>query len=422
MQAPATPASLSRADISRLADELADTAAHLDAATHRLLTQMRAFDLAQGWAFQGALSCPHWLSWRIGMTLGAAREKLRVAHALAALPLIDDSLRRGELSYSKVRAMTRVATAGNEAMLLTMARHTTAAQLERMCRLYRPVQAGKLDAREIEDGRRFVTTRPTDDGMVSIQIRVLPDEAARILAAIDAHATDNGRANRADGAVALAEAGLRAPGGAAEMVRPPVEVVVHVAAETLQGVTDLGDGIPAETCRRLLCDCGVVPMLDDARGAAIDVGRRTRTIPVALRRALAARDGGCRFPGCSNRRFVDGHHIVHWIDGGATSLDNTLLLCRRHHRHVHEHGFTIDTSGDELIFRDPAGRVVPAAFPRLPLPLDPWARLEATLRAGGVTVDATSNLPGWDGDPVDYHLCVAALADDDGIGRLPAGR
>jgi hypothetical protein len=160
-----------------------------------------------------------------------------------------------------------------------------------------------------------------------------------------------------------------------------------------------------------------VPMLDDARGTAIDVGRRTRTIPVALRRALAARDGGCRFPGCSNRRFVDGHHIRHWIDGGATSLENTLLLCRRHHRHVHEHGFTIDTTGDELVFRDPTGRIVPAVFPRAPLAPDPWPRLDSALRAGGVSVDATANLPGWDGDPVDYHLCVAALAHDDGIGR-----
>src|SRR5688500_9494084 len=120
---------LPKAEIDRMADELVDTAAHIDAATHRLLTQIRAFDSADGWWAQGALSCAHWMSWRIGMALGAAREKVRVAIALGGLPLIDAALERGELSYSKMRAMTRVATAANEEMLVTMARCTTASQL-----------------------------------------------------------------------------------------------------------------------------------------------------------------------------------------------------------------------------------------------------------------------------------------------------
>ena len=140
---------LSRGEIDRLADEISDTAAHIDAATHRLLRQIRAYDASDGWAVHGALSCAHWMSWRIGMGLGAAREKVRVAIALGGLPLIDAALERGELSYSKVRAMTRVATAANEELLVTMARCTTAAQLEKLCRLYRPVQAGEISA-EIE--------------------------------------------------------------------------------------------------------------------------------------------------------------------------------------------------------------------------------------------------------------------------------
>src|SRR5262249_3493272 len=160
----------------------------------------------------------------------------------------------------------------NEELLLTMARGSTAAQLEKICRLYRPIQAG-TEARDVEGCRRYVMTRPTDDGMVSIQIRVLPDEANRILAAIDAHAEN---ADRAGGAVALAEAALR---GDPDRVRPPVEAVVHISAETLTGVTDLGDGLPAETCRRLLCDAGVIPVLEDSRGTPLDVGRKTRTIP-----------------------------------------------------------------------------------------------------------------------------------------------
>jgi hypothetical protein len=343
------------------------------------------------------------------MGRGAAREKVRVAHALARLPLIDDALRLGTISYSKVRAMTRVATPATEEMLLLYATKSTAAQLEKMCRMNASVLAiGKQSAHDIEDGRRYVVSRRTDDGLVSIQIRVLPDEAARILAAIGSHAV---RGNQADGAVAMAEVALRGDAGSGGTVRPPVEVVIHVAAETLTGVTDPGDGLPAETCRRLLCDCGVVPILEDAAGRAIDVGRKHRTIPVALRRALEARDKGCRFPGCDNR-FVDGHHIRHWADGGATSLENTILLCRRHHRFVHEFGCSIRHEDGAAVFLDPTGAPVPAAFPRPPL-WRPFERIDGWLRAGGVVATAASNEPGWDGLPVDYELCVDALLDLD---------
>src|SRR6185295_2397827 len=127
----------SLSDTDRLGDEIAELAAHLDAATHRLLTLIGRFDEAGGWADQGALSCAHWLSWRIGLESGAAREHVRVARALADLPLVDDALRRGQVSYSKVRALTRVATPATEATLVEMAQSSTASQLERICRGYR---------------------------------------------------------------------------------------------------------------------------------------------------------------------------------------------------------------------------------------------------------------------------------------------
>ncbi len=202
--------SLSPAAIDALADDIADTAAHIDAATHRLLVLIREFDRARGWQHQGALTCAHWLSWRIGLGLGPAREKLRVAHKLADLPLLDEAFRRGELSYSKLRAMTRVATPSNEAELLELARCSTAAQLERICRFYSQArQQDRQDARVVEDERRWVVSHATEDGMVSIQIRLLPDEAARLMRAIELHADHS---SLADGAVALAETALhRAP-------------------------------------------------------------------------------------------------------------------------------------------------------------------------------------------------------------------
>ena len=343
--------SLSAEEIAALGEAIAETAALIDVATHRFLTQLRAFDRVNGWERSGALSSAHWLAWRVGMDLGAAREKLRVARRLGELPAIDAALERGEVSYSKVRAMTRVATADSEGALLAAARCSTAAELERTCRLERTGSAGA----DVE-ARRYATDRPTGDGMVSIQLRLLPDEAARVMKALEVA----GRGNRADGAVALAEMALAGGGREGDRVRPPVEVVVHVRAADLEGRTELGDGISAEVSRRLLCDAGVVPMLEDGRGRTLDVGRKTRVVPAAIRRALEARDGGCRFPGCSNRIFTDAHHVAPWLDGGETSLHNTVLLCRRHHRRVHEDGFTLERDGDALVFRDPGGRVLAA--------------------------------------------------------------
>src|SRR5688500_3777547 len=394
---------LSMEEIAAMGDAIAETAAVIDVATHRFLTQLREFDRVDGWHRAGALSCAHWLSWRVGMDRGAAREKVRVARKLGELPIIDEALRNGEISYSKVRAMTRVATAENEADLLGMARVATGAQLEKICRLKRMVNAlAGESARDVE-ARRYVVERPTGDGMVSIQLRLLPDEAATVMKALAVA----GSGNRADGAVALAETALAGGDRGGASVRPPVEVVLHVQAADLEGRTELGDGVSAEVCRRVLCDAGVVPMLEDEEGKTIDVGRKTRTIPAALRRALDARDGGCRFPGCTNRIFTDAHHVEHWLDGGETNLDNTVLLCRRHHRYLHEHGFSLERTGDALLFRDPAGRPLPAQGPRSALPVDPVA-IAAAWSDRPITADL--NAPGWDGQPVDYDLCIAALA------------
>ena len=232
-------------DIDALADRIAETAAQLDAATHRLLTDIRIFDQQEGWGRQGALSCAHWLGWRCGIALGAAREKVRVAHALGGLPLIDNALRLGQISFSKVRAMTRVATGENEAQLVELARHSTAAQLERFCRLYRGTQP--RDPADL--ARRYLRVRDTEDGMVRIEIQLLPDEAARLLKACDVSAE-----TRLDGLVTMAEATLRGD----QPERPPVEVLVHIDAATLVGQEEQA-GISAETA---LPEVGIPPLVE----------------------------------------------------------------------------------------------------------------------------------------------------------------
>jgi hypothetical protein len=454
------------ARIAALGDEIAEAAAHIDAATHRLLTRIREFDECNGWYQAGAVSCAHWLSWRIGLTGGTAREKVRVARALGELPRIDAALGRGEISYSKVRAMTRVATPENEEMLLEMAYASTGAQLEKICRLYRGVQQAEdgKGTRDVDE-RRWVTSDRTDDGMMRLTAQLTVDEAGRVMAAIDAAAADasagtpDRNAGRADGLVSLAEAYARG-----ETSKSPVELVVTIDQETLTSATGTadcaGEPISAETARRingraavryddrggdrsagkerrrsragcpsrrldaastssdprgrsrlllfhLTCDAGVVPIVVDGDGNPLDIGRRSRSIPAPIRRAMRLRDGGCTFPGCTNHRWIDGHHIQHWSDRGETRLENLTSLCDRHHRFVHEQGYTVELGPDgTATFRDEAGHVVPSQPPRLRGSATAVARANAD---AGLHIDPHTNFPGWDGLTPDYDLCVDAL-------------
>ncbi|HXZ57680.1 MAG TPA: HNH endonuclease signature motif containing protein, partial [Gaiellaceae bacterium] len=158
-----------------------------------------------------------------------------------------------------------------------------------------------------------------------------------------------------------------------------------------------------ETARRLACDSSVVE-IREREGATLSVGRRTRSVPPALRRALRRRDRGCRFPGCENHRFVDAHHVRHWAHGGETRLDNLVLLCRRHHRLVHEGGYLVErVSESELRFRDPRGG------PILDAPRPPPGGFDALLeRNRSIWIDERTYRSG-DGDRMDLGHAIDAL-------------
>lgn len=221
------------------------------------------------------------------------------------------------------------------------------------------------------------------------------------------------RQRRADALVAMAESYLRhGPAGLSGGERQ--QIVVHVDAATLAGREpgrcELEDGpaLAAETVRRLACDASRVTVIEDERGQPLDIGRRTRTIPPAIGRALRARDRGCRFPGCCNTRFVDGHHIRHWADGGATRLSNLVLLCRFHHRQVHEGNIQVQRLDDGgLVFRTAEGRSIDGAG-RTEGNLD--ALLEAHARHGPGISSGTA-VSRWAGEPLDLGLAVAGLMD-----------
>jgi hypothetical protein len=214
--------------------------------------------------------------------------------------------------------------------------------------------------------------------------------------------------DRAGGAVQIAEAYLRG----ANVDRTPTEVIVTVPAATLRGADDVtqaatypdGTCMAPETARRLACDAGVVTMVEDEQGEVLDVGRRTRTIPASIKRALVRRDGRCRFPGCQNRQFVDGHHIQHWADGGATSLSNLVSLCSKHHRFVHEHHWTVELDDQQQpTFRNSRGSVVREQSPspdHQPLALPAPAAIHECK---------------WEQVSPDYRTCIARLADRDDL-------
>jgi len=398
---------------------------------------IREFDTRGGWN-SGFRSCAAWLGWRVGLDMGAAREKVRVARALGTLPLLAQALACGELSYAKVRALTRVATPETEERLLGVGRSGTAAHVERIVRGWRCVDR-QAEARESkrQHASRALHVHQDDDGTVVLRGRLTPEVGALLLRALEAaretlyqKARSKETANRpadpsadvptmaqqrADALALLAETALHHeldPGAPGERY----QVVVHVDAPVLadpdqpgQSVLEDGPHVSAETSRRLACDASRVVMQHDEDGRLLEIGARTRTIPPALRRALLHRDHGCRFPGC-RLPFGQGHHLQHWAQGGPTTLSNLALLCRRHHRAVHEEGYQVDRQPDgELRFRRPDGRPLPEVPSPATVPADPVQDLRERHDAQGFRFHVRTACPGWLEERLDVGWAIGAL-------------
>jgi hypothetical protein len=407
------------ASLEQLEREICELGAHIEAATCRWLLLVAEFDERGGWAAWGYKTCAHWLSWRCSLAPGAARERVRVARALRPLPVVRDAFAAGELSYCKVRALTRIVVPETEAELVEIARHATGAQLEKLVRGYRSARSTTLDAAQRVHEERYLSYSWEEDGGLRIEGRLSPDDGGLLLAALGSHERgpdsgggDTAGARRADALISLARCGLdprpqARPGG------DPCELVVHVDVQTLaadevseRSDIESGPTLAPETVRRLGCDTAVVRILE-RDGEPLDMGRRTRTIPPALRRALRSRDRGCRFPGCDHQRFLHAHHIRHWARGGPTTMENLVQLCSFHHRLVHEGGFQVERIGRRGIrFRRPDGRLI-ADHPR-PSPLQ-GPPLELQNRARSVCPDAHTIRPLSEGGRLDYGLATEAL-------------
>ena len=356
--------------IDELDRDIVNLAARINAATYELLVLVRQFDERAGWLKWGLGGCAEWLHYRCDLSMNAAREKVRVAHALKTLPDIAAAFATGNLSYSKVRAMTRVLGVDNQE-LLSFALKTTTARVEERCRELRCGTADSLDgAQRAFANRSLRVSRNAERGTMTITVE-LPIETGELVAkALDKARDDSAAqvefvdesfsARQADAMVSMSSSYLS---GNVEQTRNTSDdylVTIHVDQSALAN----GNGrsnLPIESVKRLCCDGHAVVIGEDENGEPLNIGRKTRTVPTAIKRALIARDKSCAFPGCHHTRFVDAHHIEHWSAGGETSLDNLMLLCSQHHKLVHESGFTIQRDyQNHWFFKRPDGRAVPA--------------------------------------------------------------
>ena len=465
-------------DADGLAGRICVAAAETARSTSVLLELVGEFDAIGGMTHWTEFkSLAHWLSWSCAMTPGVAREHVRIARALRRMPTIAGLLREGRLSYSKVREVTLVVDVVDEARLAGLALTATAAQLAKMISGFRSADGMRIP----QQNKRSVTWHEREDGMIDVRTRLPKEEAAVLIAAMDAArdqfgppppkpdpagyccepAPDVGAYSKADALLDVARVFLNT----APLDRSGEDrtlVVVHVSADNLGrvparnqepavlwaepveaqsadgpciGGVPAGTSQPAEavcqienvgsietaTAQRLACDNPVLGAVVDKHGSVLALGRTKRLVSAAQRRALMIRDHGmCQYPGCHQTRHLKAHHLIPWILGGRTDLENLILLCQWHHTAVHEGGISISNEPDGWLFTKPDGQ-----------PCDSWVSDEnlgwhldfARRRAQQQTAeqdqlaevdsfhhpDARIIRPRWTGEPFDLHACVQAL-------------
>jgi len=357
--------------IEELDKNILSLCTRINAATYELPVMVREFDERAGFLKWGLQNCAEWLAWRCDLNMATAREKVRVAHALKHLPLISSNFSTGELSYSKVKEMTRVANRENEQRLLEFALRHTAVTVAERCRELRCGKEASISTAERAWANRSLRVRRDHErSMMTITVDLPIDTGELFEKALD-KARDDEHLNipdlvdtswsvrQADAFLNLVNAYLLGnvnEGHASDNYL----VTIHVDQSALAG----GNGrsaLPIESVKRLCCDSHAVVISENDEGQPLNIGRKTRIIPTAIQRALRARDNNnCSFPGCANRRFLHSHHVEHWSNGGETSLDNLMLLCARHHTLVHEGGFSISKDFlDNWAFIRPDGIAVP---------------------------------------------------------------
>ncbi|MEZ5211460.1 HNH endonuclease signature motif containing protein [Gordonia sp. (in: high G+C Gram-positive bacteria)] len=400
----AAPAEL---DDEQLAERVIGYASQIAALTSRLLDYLAEFDERKAWVGDGISSCAHWLVWQAGFSLRTAQEHVRVARSLRELPKIHDAFAAGELSYAKVRAVSRVASPDREEELLSFARAATAKQVEKMCGAIR-----KSDSKDSEGGpvpplpESWGRWKWNYDGTLSVSLRLNPVDGAHFLAAIVRAEYDRTRGaddpelpsspvessspvepvettgyvdtrrdlwrnvpgNIAPAVTAMADtmiAGLAMPEVAAG-----AEILIHQIDD--EASLDEGPGLRSAEREEMSCGASVRAIGHEIGSTVTVGGRRTgpvlwwgrkRRVPnAALVRTILMRDRTCQAPGCTRTRHLHIHHVIPWSAGGTTDPDNLILLCGSHHRALHHGAFSIEALGHQrFAFRGTHGDVLDLA-------------------------------------------------------------
>ncbi|PCJ49736.1 MAG: hypothetical protein COA74_04595 [Gammaproteobacteria bacterium] len=455
-----------------LANEITLLAGKINAATYQFLKLIAQFDSRDAWSGEGVKSCAHWLSWKCGIAIGAAREKVRVANCLLKLPETNKAFENGEISYSKVRAMTRIATNENESFMLMIARHGSASHMEQLVRKSQTVvnrQQQSSSKKASQEQLRSMTSFQDDDGMWNIHTKLPSEVGALVVKAINAILADETSQRlkaktksvsaetcsdskstkdsisgevlsenpsfpqkRADALATMAEHYLasaeNATGTHYLSGNERTQVMLHVDINTLQQHSsqeccsansptnkhkkhcnlDNKHWLTPETAKRLACDASLVTVLEDSKGNVLNIGRRSRVIPPHIQRALSLRDSGCQFPGCCTNQYLDAHHIKHWADGGETKMDNLLMLCRFHHRELHKGVFSIRSTSSGMKFKSSKGKVIKQAI--FPqFPKTSRADTDIWLNELYPEIDAQTAISQWQGERMDYDMAFAGL-------------
>lgn len=361
-------------------------AGQMAALTARFLELLAEFDRRGGWGGEGIMSCAHWLSWRTGLAIRTAQDHLRIAHALPELPLLRQAFSEGRLSYSKVRALTRVATPEREEELLHVALSATASQVERLVRSIRNIDRHR-DESECGTIDSSSSWSWNLDGSLSVTLRLSPLDGARFLAGVVRAEYERTRTAGDPDLITepapgedTSDVAEKPPGhpGSADLWRNvPSDIAPAVVAmgDTMQTVIAAPEFIPgAELVVHTHDDAD--PHLDDGpaledvdvdeaacggavrkvkharkrggtRAVVLNYGRKRRMPTRKLMRVLFERDRCCQHPGCGRTRHLHAHHVTFWSQNGTTDPDNLILLCSAHHRALHRGEFAITALGGQ---------------------------------------------------------------------------
>jgi Domain of unknown function (DUF222)/HNH endonuclease len=381
--------SVSELPDARVEEDFAELQRAVELLDAERLRRLAEIDRRRLYERDGHLSAASWLAAAHRMTWGHAREHVRVARAVGDMPRTVRAFDAGDISMSAVRVLATAhdvhpeAFARSEAQLVDAARRHSASDLHRVVAVWRDhAERDRADGRDTAYERRRLHASRSLGGMVRIDGDLDPETEETVLTALhavldtDARSRDRGdrrspAQRRADGLGEICRQWLdRGDRPVVAGERPHLTLTIPArelgASSVATGELDHAGPVPAATARRLACDAAIMRIVLSARSEPLDVGRRTSVVPPSLRRAVVVRDGGCRFPGCDRPPpWCDAHHVDHWADGGATSLANLLLLCRRHHRLVHRPGgFDLRTVNGRPVFRRPDGSVLEGRAPQ----------------------------------------------------------